>query len=294
MADAYPEGESEAWGNVRNDAADLNRQMDEAMAEIGKLRRTVQRLPDRHQPYVPAALPEIAPTRRRRSCMRRSSNATSEAAEESDREKLLRELRSAGRGALDNMSGAVVLEVLPSKRCVHFGTVVAGAVQPTAAVMIVKSKVGAGEADITEKARRYALLLARVAEEVQGRDGPFLLRRVYKSGRGGKQNVHVHDVVAMSRHSGERIPKWIRGKVAELPAPQRVFDVESMMCDQSNDEGQDCCSICLEGNFHVSCIRLTCGHQLHQKCLKGWLKALPNEQTVFCPMCKQVISGFNE
>ena len=281
--DDYPEGESEAWGNVRNDAADLNRQMDEAMAEIGKLRRTVQRLPDRHQPYVPAALPEIAPTRRRTSSMRRSSKPVIEA-EESDREKLLRELRSAGRGSLDNLSGAVILEVLPSKRCVHFGTVVAGAIQPSAAAMMEKSKAGTGEADITEKARKYSLLLARYADEVRGRDGACLLRRVNKSGRGGKKSVHVHDIVAMSRRSGERIPKWIRGKVAELPD-----------CDvPCSDESDDCCSVCLEGNFHVSCIKLPCGHQFHQKCLKGWFNALPNEQTVFCPMCKQAISGFTQ
>jgi len=275
--------EAHAWGQLRNDAAALNAEMDKAMAEIASMRRVVARRSGRRSPRSDTApltsLPDIAPSAGRRSSL--SAVRTGEATKESDRERLLRQLPRAGCGALDDMAGVLLLEVLPSKRCVHFGTVVAGAVQPSATAMMEKSKAGTAGLDIAEKARKYSSLLARFAPEVSAREGPCLLARLTKK-QGGKKSVHIHDVVALQRRDGRKIPKWLRGSVAELPRGQACVEEE---------EAEAVCSICLESRFHISCVKLHCGHLFHQKCIKQWLQAeRDTEQKVFCPMCKQTIT----
>eukprot|EP00656_Telonema_subtile_P002181 TRINITY_DN1094_c0_g1_i2.p1 TRINITY_DN1094_c0_g1~~TRINITY_DN1094_c0_g1_i2.p1 ORF type:complete len:285 (-),score=40.84 TRINITY_DN1094_c0_g1_i2:29-883(-) len=200
--------ESEAWGTVASDAAELNRQMDAALADISTLRKTVARLPDRHQPYIPQPVTTLPAIRapEPRTIIRRSSVAgRSRKASQCDRERLLAELNKAGTGALDKLPGVVVLEVLPSKRCVHFGTVVAGAVQPSTST-VIEAKGGGAELKLGEKARGYALLLAQHAEQISSNDVPCVLRRVARVRRGKRE--HAYDVVAMQRPS--RVPKWIR------------------------------------------------------------------------------------
>eukprot|EP00656_Telonema_subtile_P002182 TRINITY_DN1094_c0_g1_i3.p1 TRINITY_DN1094_c0_g1~~TRINITY_DN1094_c0_g1_i3.p1 ORF type:complete len:275 (-),score=27.19 TRINITY_DN1094_c0_g1_i3:138-962(-) len=207
-----------------------------------------------------------------RTIIRRSSVAgRSRKASQCDRERLLAELNKAGTGALDKLPGVVVLEVLPSKRCVHFGTVVAGAVQPSTST-VIEAKGGGAELKLGEKARGYALLLAQHAEQISSNDVPCVLRRVARVRRGKRE--HAYDVVAMQRPS--RVPKWIRNP---LQGPRQKLE-------ELEEDSEQVCSVCLEGSFHVSCVELACRHKFHQKCIRQWIQKSPEGQSVSCPMCK--------
>lgn len=277
--------ESEGWAAVASDAAELNRQMDSALADISALRQTVARLPDRHQAYIPqpaSMLPSIIEPRRtgrRMSPAGRSRGA--DPPPQSHRARLLSQLHTAGTGALDGIPGAVVLEVLPSKRCVHFGTVVSGSVQPSTST-VIEAKGGNAEINLGEKARQYGLLLASHAEQIRSTAEPCILKRVSRARRGKRE--HAYDVVGIQRPA--RVPKWMRGELK----PHSVGVESKPLDDEAGEEGEEnVCSVCLEANFHVSRVQLGCSHVFHQKCIRKWIQKFDEEKGVFCPMCKDEI-----
>lgn len=266
--------EDEEWALVAAQAAELNREMDAALADISTMRSQMAR----HRPYSTARqaleqLRSLAPAITQLPALVCRTKSSSKELHMVDHcARLLHELREAGTGALDRMDGVLLLEMDPrTRKCAHFGTVRSGSVHPISSTLT--SKAATTEL-VTSKIRRYSGALARHAAAVLASDVPIVITRILRH-RCGQHPEHVCDIVAMRKQSNSkrRVPKWLR-TVRSVP------DVREQ--EIKHEEEEMVCAVCLESGMEFSCVALGCGHKFHQLCIKKWIEKFYRSEAGKC------------
>lgn len=68
------------------------------------------------------------------------------------------------------------------------------------------------------------------------------------------------------------------------------------LCNSSEIDADECCPMCLDGLATQACVRVLCGHTIHQACMSEFLahKLVSYRTSITCPMCRAVVLVQNE
>ncbi|XP_047949561.1 E3 ubiquitin-protein ligase MBR1-like [Salvia hispanica] len=68
----------------------------------------------------------------------------------------------------------------------------------------------------------------------------------------------------------------------DLPEDDVLSGFRTRRCDDTNQDKEKVCCICLDDLYRVSVTSLDCRHEFHPDCIRRWLVCGEN----FCPLCK--------
>ena len=68
----------------------------------------------------------------------------------------------------------------------------------------------------------------------------------------------------------------------DSPQDDVLSGFRTRLCDETDQEEEEVCCICLDDLYRGSVTTLECGHEFHPDCIRRWLVRGQN----FCPLCK--------
>ncbi|XP_047952579.1 RING finger protein 44-like [Salvia hispanica] len=68
----------------------------------------------------------------------------------------------------------------------------------------------------------------------------------------------------------------------DSPEDDVLSSFKTRCCDETDQDEEEVCCICLDDLYRESVTSLDCGHEFHPDCIRRWLVRGKN----FCPLCK--------